>query len=760
MNFTHNQVNKKTLARNKIYALLFLLGLIGHSQVLPTELLENKSDEQANVLMNSRDEISAFSSALQSDGKLVVGGTDGNNFVLARYQFNGLLDPSFNGTGIRRVSIRRSNSAKVKAVAIQPDGKILAAGTDGSNFVTARLTPEGTLDTTFNAAGEQPGVVITAIPAFTKGTASAVANAIALTPEGKILVGGTDGTNFVVASYLPSGVLDLSFNARGTQPGVVVTSIGTSTSSAANTIALDKDRKVVVGGTDGSNFVVARYLQTGILDDTFNSSGAQPGVVSTNVGSSTQSKIMGLDVQADSNIVVTGTDGMNFVVARYITEGALDQDFNAGGAQPGVFVTSFPHKSESNSAVIQANGKILSTGFSEDENGNTNFTLIRHLLGGPLDGDFGSSGVVVTSLPSSSQANHANIHVNGAIVAVGSLTTGLGEQKFVIVRYNHDGSLDRNFGDNGIVTTDISAPLTPSLKPNKKLSTFRQNLHATVIADLSTSAISGTAQNKSLVTLLIDGAAVDLGTFTDVNTSGDETDTDGNWNFEVDVMSIGKNRMQKNSNSQRVLQLTPGQHIIQATANYRAGNIIIESEPLAVCVPLITVNVIPTSEIVCLDNTITLTANVSGGAAIRYIWTTPNRGAITTLTNVLELSNAKVNDSGNYTVVAIDVNGCPSDPSNSAFVNVGPAITLTTNCNVVSPCCPITVTATASGGTPPYKFLWSDNVINLNVTEPVTRKLILDNNQISVTVTDANGCAATSIIRNALSQAIKGKYCS
>src|SRR5262245_46840339 len=105
----------------------------------------------------------AYGLTLQPDGKIVAAGTSINgvtlgDFALARYSPNGTLDPSFNGTGKVTTAIGPSWDV-AWALARQPDGKLVAAGgsNNGSNFdfALARYNPNGSLDTTFNGTGDR-----------------------------------------------------------------------------------------------------------------------------------------------------------------------------------------------------------------------------------------------------------------------------------------------------------------------------------------------------------------------------------------------------------------------------------------------------------------------------------------------------------------------------------------------------------------------------------------------------------------------------
>ncbi len=174
-------------------------------------------------------------------------------------------------------------------------------------FALARFAPDGVLDTTFNASGlsmGQPGTVLTSISQH-----SDIINSIAITPDAKIVVTGVsnDGTNksFATARYNNNGTLDTAtFNPAGSMPGVVVTQVPpTSTNvynstpavaNSGNAVAIGSGNQIYVGGFsfDGNqtNFTVLDYLVTGALNSTvFNPNGLVstiPGIVVTPIGQS------------------------------------------------------------------------------------------------------------------------------------------------------------------------------------------------------------------------------------------------------------------------------------------------------------------------------------------------------------------------------------------------------------------------------------------------------------------------------------------
>jgi len=318
--------------------------------------------------------------ALQPDGKIVAAGScyNGSNyeFCLARYLASGALDPSFNTTGTVITAIGASDDF-ANALALQPDGKIVVVGScsNGSNydFCLARYLANGALDTSFNTTGK----VITAI-----GSGDDNVYAVALQPDGKIVAAGycNNGSNydFCLARFLANGALDTSFNTTGK----VITAIGAS-GDYANALALQPDGKIVAAGNcwNGANdvFCLTRYLASGALDTSFNTTGK----VMTTIGASND-VANALALQPDGKIVVAGycSNGSNsdFCLARYLASGALDTSFSTTGK----VITAIGSGNDQASAVaLQPDGKIVVAGYCSNGS-NSDFCLARY-QGGPFD---------------------------------------------------------------------------------------------------------------------------------------------------------------------------------------------------------------------------------------------------------------------------------------------------------------------------------------------------------------------------------------
>jgi uncharacterized delta-60 repeat protein len=261
--------------------------------------------------------------ALQSDGKIVVSGgaawdTRNGNFALARYNTHGRLDTSFGGDGrVTTDFARRRDYANV--VAVQADGKIVAGGyaeysrTTGRNrFAIARYDANGTLDTAFNSDGKLTTNVT---------RRNDVVMDLGLQPDGKIVAAGissSDGSNpnVALARYAADGSRDASFGGDGK-----VTTDFTGGYDQAYAVALQPDGKIVVGGAAvglGGRFLIARYDTSGTLDVTFNGG----GFAATDF-SGQDDFAYGLALQPDGNIVLAGGSGWGgsnprVAIARYV----------------------------------------------------------------------------------------------------------------------------------------------------------------------------------------------------------------------------------------------------------------------------------------------------------------------------------------------------------------------------------------------------------------------------------------------------------
>lgn len=283
--------------------------------------------------------------AQQSDGKLVVAGhtvragADASNIdiAVARLRTNLTLDPSFNGTGVRAVSLDLGgdNNEFPAAVAIQPDGKIVVAGsaataTSGRDILLLRFNADGTRDTSFgnNGAawfdlGRQRDDVATALEIDAAGR---------LWLAGYRQYGGTDLDMFVARVRADGSALDSGFNGIGYRS--VSFDLGTRKTDVANDLLLQSDGKIVLAGTvvtdTGSHFAAARLLPDGASDHSFGDWGILHGAFSTT------------RAQNGGNAVALGGSGI--VLAGICYDGTEDGQFGVAQIRlDAIFANGFEH---------------------------------------------------------------------------------------------------------------------------------------------------------------------------------------------------------------------------------------------------------------------------------------------------------------------------------------------------------------------------------------------------------------------------------
>ena len=386
----------------------------------------------------------AFALAVQPDGKLVAaGGTAGpglGNFALARYNLDGTLDPSF-GTGGTVTSSFGGAGDVAFALVVQADGKLVAAGvvdtTSGteSDFALARYNPDGTLDPSFGTGG-----LVTTDFAATDDRAVG----LAVQADGKLVAAGsTDlvpgGSDFALARYNPNGTLDPSFGTGGR-----VTTDFTGDVDVAGALAVQANGRLVVAGVTNTpgvtnaDFGLVRYRSNGELDRSF----GMDGKVTTDVASINE-KALALAVQADGRLVAAGyttlpepESGDDFALVRYRSNGMLDRSFGTGGRVTTDFTGSFG-LDRANALVMQADGKLVAAGFAIDPGTIlSDFALARYNPNGALDPSFGIGGKVTTDFTGGGDAARGlGVQADGKLVAAGVTAVAGTCCDFALARY-------------------------------------------------------------------------------------------------------------------------------------------------------------------------------------------------------------------------------------------------------------------------------------------------------------------------------------
>lgn len=263
--------------------------------------------------------------ALQSDGKIVVVGwaehEDHEDFAVARLNPNGSLDSTFDGDG-RLLTSFGDGDHNAQDVRIQSDGKIVVAGDafigDDSDFGVARYNIDGSLDSTFSSDGQ--------VTTDVGDEENEVVEAVLIQPDGKIVAIGTqsiplnrsDFRKFpVLMRYTASGALDSTFGSGG----ISTFDPGRDISIDVRGAALQTNGKIVLAGDvvteDGQQLALLRYTSAGNLDTTFNGDGTLSAFFNGQ-----DAVVRGVAIQADGKIVAaggvfTGEDTESVAVTRY-----------------------------------------------------------------------------------------------------------------------------------------------------------------------------------------------------------------------------------------------------------------------------------------------------------------------------------------------------------------------------------------------------------------------------------------------------------
>jgi uncharacterized delta-60 repeat protein len=344
--------------------------------------------------------------ALQSDGKILVGGSDGSTGVVLRLTTNGAIDTSFGSAGIVTINFRVANNV-VTGLAIQTDGKVVVAGTGipGGGRV-ARFDADGQPDNSFGTDGET--FIFPGNP-----------GALVILTSGDIVV--LEGN--VLQRFTSNGTLDTTFANSGTAPLVFG---GSSIALLSNGEFLISPSTVLFGPG-----ALARYTSNGSLDRSFGISGQSSPLAVPALALQSDGKIISAG-SITTGAATTGNPG-GFGLIRLNANGTLDGTF---GSRAGVVTPFLGFLTASVSALaIQTNGDIVAVGGAN--NGTLTpagpFALARYLSTGQLDSTFGTAGLVTTRFGSTTQAviSAVTLQTDGKIVVAG--TDGAGN--FVVARY-------------------------------------------------------------------------------------------------------------------------------------------------------------------------------------------------------------------------------------------------------------------------------------------------------------------------------------
>jgi uncharacterized delta-60 repeat protein len=359
--------------------------------------------------------------AVQGDGKSVVVGSFEGDIYVGRANTNGTPDHSFGGFGNVGTSFGSGEAAGASSVAIQPDGKILVAGSEsdsnGSRWAFARYNPNGSLDTSFGHNG---------IETVSDYHGAEYVAKVQVLPNGKIIFaaerdnghffGIGSGVDMYVGRLLSNGALDNTFgDGDGSSSRDGFTQIDFSQDDYVSQLAVMPDGRIVVGGGEGDGYhepwAFARLTPAGALDSSFGNGGK----VSTEVpfGSSV-AELNGMAVTADGQIYAAGLSNDSTIVGHYFSNGQLDTHFGTKGFA--VLATQQTY-SVPVAVFLPAPGKILVVSSLDD------ITAVQLLNDGTLDPSFGTNGRATINTAAATAGNtglNANYFQATAVAETGT----------------------------------------------------------------------------------------------------------------------------------------------------------------------------------------------------------------------------------------------------------------------------------------------------------------------------------------------------
>jgi uncharacterized delta-60 repeat protein len=355
---------------------------------------------------------------------------------------DGRLDTDCSGDG--RAVIDNGAHEEGRAVAVQPDGKLVVAGVRSGEWYAARLNADCTLDTSFNS----PNGYI----AFTQGGGYDYASAIAIQDDGKIVLVGRGSDAGAVARLNANGTLDTATFGGGT--GRVVTTIPAAFDEPDfYSVAIQDDgRIVVVGevafGAGNPENLILRYLPDGSLDTSFSGDGWD-----ASMGGDSFDDVL---LTSTGMILAAGSDnfGTHMQVAAFDSSGSLDTAWNGSGVinvAAGLFAPG--SGTGAHSLAELADGRIVAVG-DNDAGGDWSISIARFLADGTLDTSFQGDGAMVYNPTPDRELVEVFVTATGHLFLAGRVQSGCCWSDVLAARLTAAGAPDPSFDGDGFATAE------------------------------------------------------------------------------------------------------------------------------------------------------------------------------------------------------------------------------------------------------------------------------------------------------------------
>ncbi len=315
----------------------------------------------------------AYSSAIQSDGKILVAGRYFNgrswDFIIIRFNEDGSLDSSFNGKGYFTKDFFGKDD-RCFSIDIQSDGKIVACGFAENfnwDFAIIRLNTDGTIDSAFGNNGSK---------VINIGSYNDVAFSLKAQKDGKIIVCGWTyifgSWDFALVRLNSDGTFDNSFGSTG-----IVTTDYHHLYNTAHSIDIQSDGKYIAAGYTNkpgfldTDIMLVRYNTDGSIDRSFGKDGI---VLIDNDSADDFAWVLKTDnydkILVGGIATINGTK--NLLIAKLNSDGSSDISFG----DRGIFTYRiFGHDEEIRDLLIQRDGKILLAGYFSDQKTKKGFVI-------------------------------------------------------------------------------------------------------------------------------------------------------------------------------------------------------------------------------------------------------------------------------------------------------------------------------------------------------------------------------------------------
>ena len=343
-----------------------------------------------------------YTSVLQPDGKIVAGGSGGyykqgiaiGGALFARYNANGSLDYTFGDSGMAVADIGGKPAESTYSIALQKDGKIVAAVRGFNTMALIRINSDGSTDKSFGEGG------------LALGPVDGVYNAtdMAILPDGRTVITGTYQSDReqislpFITSFTPGGSLDKNFGKGGT----VITELNTPV--IISSIAITSEGKIIIGGRYFvfDETILLAFNKDGKPDITFGKNGIAEMPFEKNIKTPT---ITDLAIESDGKIVAAGKAYPDnkvysvFMVSRFSKNGTPDSSFGSYGYTLSKYGIA-NRDSYFQSVAVQNDGKIIAAGSVSLVPGSADFATVRYDGDGLADSSFGTNGMATTGFSS------------------------------------------------------------------------------------------------------------------------------------------------------------------------------------------------------------------------------------------------------------------------------------------------------------------------------------------------------------------------